>query len=141
MIKNMASPRYAESDQASLQNQIVSISDATDEINTFAAQPGAFLEMGQVLYPRFFGKEDGLASTTPWPSYAIREYPRVGFMFLNQTSTSVVFPTKRLEEFPHAQDAIILGCQKDGYVEARWIVFPALDSVYTSEEISGPCSP
>ena len=141
MIKRIAAPRYPDPDQALLQNQILSISNSADEINTFAAQPGVFLQTGRVLYPRFFGKEDGLASTNPWPAYAIREYPRVGFLFLNQTSDFVVFPTKRLSEFPHAQDAIILGCQREEYVEARWIVFPELDSAYTTEEVSGPCSP
>ena len=141
IIKRIAAPRYPDPDQAVLQNQILSISNSADEINTFAAQPGVFLQTGRVLYPRFFGKEDGLASTNPWPAYAIREYPRVGFLFLNQTSDFVVFPTKRLSEFPHAQDAIILGCQREEYVEARWIVFPELDSAYTTEEVSGPCSP
>ena len=141
MIKNVASPRYANRDQAALQAEIASVSNGLDEIDAFAAQPEAWLQTGRVLYPRFFAKEDGLASTNPWPAYAIREYPRVGFLLLNQTSVYVVFPTKRLSEFPHAQDAIILGCQRDGYVEARWIVFPELDSAYASEEVTGPCSP
>ena len=141
MIKRIASPRYPNTNQALLQNQLISISNTADEINTFASQPDVFLQSGRVLYPRFFGKEDGLASTNPWPAYAIREYPRLGFLFLNQTSVFVVFPTKRLPEFPHAQDAIILGCQQEGYVEARWIVFPELNSAYTSEDPLLPCSP
>jgi 4-amino-4-deoxy-L-arabinose transferase-like glycosyltransferase len=140
MIENIASPRYSNTDQAVLQDRVASMSDA-EEIRAFAAQPEAYLQTGRVLYPRFFGKEDGLASTNPWPAYAIREYPRVGFMFLNQSSASVVFPTKRLAEFPHAQDAIVLGCQHEGYVEARWIVFPELNSVYSSEAPSAACSP
>ena len=139
----MASPRYRNTDQASLQEKIASISNVpmSDELAAFASQPEAFLQTGRVIYPRFFAKEDGLASTNPWPAYAIRDYPRVGFVFLNQSSMSVVFPTKRLAEFPHAQDAIILGCQREGYVEARWILFPDLNSVYSSETPSEPCSP
>ena len=99
------------------------------------------MRIGRVLYPRFFSKEDGLASANPWPAYALRDYPRMGFLLLNQSSTFVVFPTKRLPAFPHAQDAVIVGCQRAGYVEARWILFPELDSIYFNEELPETCSP
>jgi hypothetical protein len=62
-------------------------------------------------------------------------------LLLNQTSVSVVFPTKKLAEFPHAADAIILGCQRDGYVEARWVAFPELGAIYSSEQLPETCSP
>lgn len=143
MIKNVASPRYAGMTQVLLQQRIVSVSNApsTDTLSTFASQPEAFIQMGRVLYPRFFSKEDGLASANPWPAYALRDYPRMGFLLLNQSSISVVFPTKRLPEFPHARDAIVVGCKRDDYVEARWIIFPALDSVYSNTEFPESCSP
>ena len=143
MIKNIASPRYADTSQSLLQQKIASVSNApsTDQINTFASQSDAFLQSGRVLYPRFFSKENGLASANPWPAYALREYPRIGFLLLNQSNVSVVFPTKRLPEFPHAQDAIVVGCQREGYVEARWIIFPELDSVYSNTEFPEACSP
>ena len=143
MIKSIASPRFAETSQASLQQKIASVSNAPaiEQINTFASQSGGFIQTGRVLYPRFFSKEDGLASTNPWPAYTLREYPRIGFLLLNQSNTSVVFPTKRLPAFPHAQDAIVVGCQRGGYVEARWIIFPELDSVYSSAELPETCSP
>lgn len=99
------------------------------------------MQTGRVLYPRFFSKNDGLASANPWPAYAFHDYPRIGFLLLNQTSVSVVFPTKRISEFPHAADVIVLGCQRDGYVEARWVAFPALDSVYSNRSLSETCSP
>jgi hypothetical protein len=142
LIKNIASPRYADATQAALRGQIRSISNAPmDRINAFASQPDASIQTGRVLYPRFFSKEDGLASANPWPAYALREYPRIGFLLLNQSSVFVVFPTKRLSEFPHARDAIVVGCQHEDYIEARWIVFPELDSVYASEEFPETCSP
>ncbi len=143
LIKTIASPHYADTDQTALQQQIASVSNAPpgDQINAFVSQPEAFIQTGRVLYPRFFSKENGLASANPWPAYALREYPRIGFLLLNQSSVSVVFPTKRLPEFPHAQDAIVVGCQQDDYVEARWVLFPESDSVYTSEEFPETCSP
>ena len=107
----------------------------------FTSQPGAFLQSGRVLYHRFFSKNDGLASANPWPAYAFHDYPRIGFLLLNQASVSVVFPTKKISEFPHAADVIVLGCQRDGYIEARWVAFPELDSVYSSEQLTETCSP
>jgi dolichyl-phosphate-mannose-protein mannosyltransferase len=143
LIENIRSPRYIDQSPGNLAARITSLSNAPaiDKINTFASQPGAFLQVGRVLYPRFFSKNDGLASANPWPAYAFHDYPRIGFLLLNQTSVSVVFPTKKIPEFPHAQDAIVLGCQRDGYVEARWVVFPQLDSVYSSTSLTETCSP
>jgi len=142
MIKNIAAPRYTETTQTLLQRKIVSIPNApsTETLNTFALQPEAFIQTGRVLYPRFFAKEDGLASANPWPAYALRDYPRLGFLLLNQSSVFVVLPTKRLPEFPHARDAIVVGCQRDDYVEARWIIFPELNSVYSNTEFPETCS-
>ena len=142
LITNIASPRYSDEDQALMQQQIASVSNTPmDRIHTFASQSGAFIQTGRVLYPRFFSKENGLASANPWPAYALREYPRMGFLLLNQSSASVVFPTKRLPEFPHARDAIIVGCQHEDYLEARWIIFPELDSFYASETLPESCAP
>jgi hypothetical protein len=143
MIENIASPRYTDQSQGNLEGKISSLSNAPtmDKINTFASQPGVFLQVGRGLYPRFFSKNDGLASANPWPAYAFHDYPRIGFLLLNQASVSVVFPTKKISEFPHAEDVIVLGCQRDGYVEARWVAFPGLDSVYSSESPAETCSP
>jgi hypothetical protein len=141
--KSIASPRYAVQTSEALEAEIVSAANAPaqHEIDAFASQPAAFMQSGRILYPRFFSKEDGLASANPWPAYALREYPRIGFMLLNQSSVSVVFPTKRLPTFPHAEDAIVVGCQREDYVEARWVIFPKLGSVYSNEELSESCSP
>jgi 4-amino-4-deoxy-L-arabinose transferase-like glycosyltransferase len=142
MIKNIAAPRYADTTQTLLRQKIASVSNVLplEQISVFASQPDAFILTGRVLYPRFFSKEDGLASANPWPAYALREYPRIGFLLLNQSNVSVVFPTKRLPEFPHAQDAIIVGCQREDYVEAHWVIFPELDAAYSSEEFPETCS-
>jgi hypothetical protein len=141
MIKSIASPRYADADQTFHQT-LASIPDAPsmDQISAFASQPDAFIQTGRVLYPRFFSKEDGLASANPWPAYTLRGYPRIGFLLLNQGNMSVVLPTKRLPAFPHARDAIVVGCQREGYVEARWVIFPELDTVHFNTELPQACS-
>jgi hypothetical protein len=146
IIENIASPRYADADQsqAMLEAKITSISNAptNDEIDAFVSQPESFIQIGRVLYPRFFSKSDGLASANPWPAYALREYPRMGFLLLNQTNISAVFPTKKIDKpFPHAADAIVLGCQHEDYVEVRLIAFPELGAVYPSAPLTETCSP
>jgi hypothetical protein len=72
----------------------------------------------------------------------VRDFARLGFVLLNQKSTSAVFPTRQVPgEIPHAADVIVLGCQKDDYVEARLIAFPALNTFYVNVPLSEPCTP
>lgn len=143
LIKNIAVPRYSEQSPSVLEAKITSISNApaTDEIHTFASQPQAFIRVGRVLYPRSFSRNKGLASTNPWPAYAVRDYPRLGFLLLNQHSISAIFPGRINSSFPHAADAIVLGCQREDYVEVRLIAFPELETVYLSAPLTETCSP
>ncbi|HET9910868.1 MAG TPA: hypothetical protein VFQ13_03205, partial [Anaerolineales bacterium] len=90
---------------------------------------------------RFFAKGRGISSSHPWAAYAVRDHPRIGFLLLNDSSASAVFPTKRISDFPHAADAIVLGCRRDGYVEVRLIAFPELDLLYSSAPLTELCSP
>jgi hypothetical protein len=141
--EKIASPRYSDQSPEYLEQSLVSLSDAPtrDQIETFLSQPDSLLVSGRAVYPRFFSKDNGLASTRPWPAYAIRDYPRMGFLLLNQSSASMVFPTKRISEFPHAADAIILGCQRENYVEVRLVAFPELDTLYPGIALTEACSP
>jgi hypothetical protein len=143
LAEKIASPRYPDQSQGFLTKKLASISNtpSLEEIDAFVSQPDSFLQIGRVAYPRFFGKDDGLASTNPWAAYAIRDNARIGFLLLNQRSASVVFPSKRISDFQHAADAIVLGCQREDYVEARVIAFPALHAVYWSEPFTQICSP
>jgi hypothetical protein len=144
MAEKLSSPRYANQSPAYLEGQIGSISGAPagDEIQTFIAQPEAFMQAGRVLYPRFFSRGRGLSSSNPWPAYQPRDYPRLGFLLLNQQLTYAIFPSREIPApFPHAGDAIVLGCRHEDYVEVRMIAFPALDAALTSTPLSEPCSP
>jgi len=141
--EKIASPRYSDQSPEYIEGSLASLSNAPtrDEIETFLSQPDSLLVTGRAVYPRFFSKDNGLASTRPWPAYAIRDYPRMGFLLINQSSASMVFPTKRISEFPHAADAIILGCQRENYVEVRLVAFPELDTLYPGASLTEACSP
>jgi hypothetical protein len=141
-------PRYANQTHFTLVAEL-SASSAVQkldidqsEIQVFAAQPGSLLQIGRVLYPRFFYRNTGLTSSHPWPAYAVRDYARMGFLFLNQTRRDALYPSRQVPApFPHGADAILLGCQHEDYTEVRLIFFPALDAAYLSAPLSEPCSP
>jgi hypothetical protein len=126
---------------ASLTPDCGCLSGYEDEIESFLAQPGAVTLTGRVLYPRYFGRNDGLASTNPSPAYAPRDYPRTGFYFLTPGEMNLaVLPMKGARPFPHAADATIYGCQRDKYIEVKLILF--LDgTTYASGSLADACIP
>lgn len=144
MAEKISAPRYADQSPASLSAQISSLpnSPTQEAVQSFASQPEAFLQTGRVLYPRFYSRDKGLFSSNPWPAYERRDYPRLGFLLINQNVNQAIFPAREIPEpFPHAADAIVLGCQREDYVEVRMIAFPEQDAILTSAPLSEPCSP
>jgi hypothetical protein len=139
-------PRYAAVSRAELVAKLAAapeveaagISEA--EVKSFASSPHAVLEIGRVLYPRFFRRDNGLASTNPWPAYAPRDYPRLGFLMLNRARLDVILPIRESpQDFQHADDAIILGCPSGDYLEARLVLFVDSGSVFQGAALSRPC--
>lgn len=144
MIEGVFPARYTDQSITGLTTQITSIPGAPrqKDIAEFIEQPEAEFEIGRLLYPRFLIRGKGLASANPTPAYAKQNYSRMGFILLNQTSTSVVYPVKNIPgPLPHAGDVIILGCQRDNYIEARLIVLPEYRIIYGKNQLTRPCSP
>jgi hypothetical protein len=101
---------------------------------------GTVLEIGTALYPRFFSRGVGLASAHPWPAYAPRDFPRLGFVLLNQKRQDVLVPSRDIPVgVDHGSDAIVLGCQRDGYIEARLVLMPETDVLIQGKGLSDPC--
>jgi len=137
-------PRYPNLDPSDIQVQIAELQPgiSIDEIKEFASQTDAVTLTGRLLYPRYFGRGAGLTSSTPWPSYALRDFPRLGFKLLNRNALEVVFPIKGWTAGNvHGLDTLILGCERVGYVEARVLAFPNKDLAYLSDSGLSPCSP
>ena len=80
----------------------------------------------------------GLASAHPWPAYAVREYPRVGFILINNNHYNFIFPTKETLDFSQGADVIVLACSGDDFLEARVISFG--DRTYQSAPLSQTCN-
>jgi hypothetical protein len=145
MAEGFSSPRYPDQTSAVLQARLTEMDSVkqittADEIETFISQSASALQIGRVLYPRFYPSHAGYSSPK-WPAFVDRDYPRVGFLLLNQTLLNAVFPTRQSDAvIPQAADAILLGCQRDGYIEVRLAAFPASDSAYLSAPLSEPCN-
>lgn len=135
--------RYANLESASLQSPIteqLSVIPA-EELQTFRQQPEAVALQGRLLYPRTFTANAGLTSATPWPAYAPRDYPRLGFKLLNLDVRDVVFPNKGVAiENVHGWDVILLGCQRVNYIEARLLIFPNQGVYYLANPPVDSCS-
>jgi 4-amino-4-deoxy-L-arabinose transferase-like glycosyltransferase len=142
MITKLSAPRYADQSVEHLESQILSLYNAPtkEEITEFTSQPNTFFEAGRFLYPRFFRKNTGLSSANPSPAFAVRDYPRLGFLLLNQKSTPAVLPTEQMfASVPHGADVIVLGCKREDYVEVRLLAVPQLARIYLSAPLSEPC--
>ena len=110
------------------------------QAQAFLAQPDAVSLSGMVLYPRYYARNEGIASTNPSAAYGPRDYPRMGFyFFLGDTLSQAVLPMKGAHRFPHAADALILGCQREKYVDVRMIVLLDSGLTYTSGALTDSC--
>ena len=141
--KGIASSRYADQSLSTLSAQIASIPGAPtpSDMETFLSQKDTILQKGRLLYPRFYIRNEGAVSRNPWPAYETRSYPRLGFLFLNQSLAHAVFPTKaNVVDAPQASDVILLACKHDDYLEVRLLAFPALNTVYLRAPLSEPCN-
>lgn len=111
------------------------------DVERFLSRPNARLLSGTVLYPRYFSRGKGLASTNPTPAYAPRDFPRMGFLFLLQAGDieQVILPMKGVQPFPNAREALILGCVRDTYIEARFILIPDTGETFSNMTLAEAC--
>ncbi len=137
-----SAPRYADQSATALTAKLSQVpgAPAADEIEAFLSQPEAVLTQGRLLYPRYFYRGVGMSSANAWPAYATRDFPRQGFLLLNQTLTDAYFPTKDALDFPQAADVILLACRREDYLEVRLIALPATDKSHLSAPLTTPCA-
>jgi hypothetical protein len=93
---------------------------------------------GRLLFPRMYWRNEGLSSTNPWPAYAEKDFPRIGFILINQSHHNLIFPTRELLDFPQGADVIILACDAgDNLLEARVVYFG--NALYQNTPLTDPC--
>ncbi len=137
LAEGIVPSQYTSTDQ-----QLIARLEATglsaSDTQVFLAQPDAVILEGRLLYPRLYRRDQGISSAHPWPAYAVREYARIGFLLLNQKTYHAIFMTRDMLGFPQGADAILLGCQRDGYIETRFIQFGT--STFQSAPLTEPCN-
>lgn len=136
LAKGIAEPRYIAS-QNELITQLESNEYNRAEIESFLAQPNAVIVEGRSLYPRFYRRTEGLSSTNPWPAYKQQDFPRMGFIVINQRRYDVIFPTKELFNFKQGVDVLVLACKVDNYYVARLVQFE--NQTLQSDSLTIPC--
>ncbi len=122
LAKGLVSQRFT-STQEQLIVKLQSSGYDPKEIQTFLSQPDALLVEGRMLYPRMYRRDEGISSAHPWEAYKTREYPRIGFVLINEKYRDAIFPTKELLNFPQGADVVALACKREDHLEIRVIVF------------------
>ncbi|MCA2000492.1 MAG: glycosyltransferase family 39 protein [Chloroflexi bacterium] len=137
LAKEIASPRYTAS-TPELMTKLETSGYSAAEIKDFLSHTGAVMMEGRLLYPRMYWRGEGLSSANPWQAYAVRDFPRIGFLLLNDRRSDMIFPTRESLNFPQGADVIVVACEREGYYEARLIDFGTHS--YQSAPLSEPCS-
>ncbi|OQY29779.1 MAG: hypothetical protein B6I38_07915 [Anaerolineaceae bacterium 4572_5.1] len=134
-------PHFENLSRDALITQMAGLKNNALDVQSFAAEPDAVIFSGRLLFPRFYRSGAGLASANPWPSYEARDISRMGFLLINKNARHVILPMKKMPaEFPNAVDVIVLGCQRDGYVEAWMLGFVDAGETVVSEAALTDCS-
>ncbi|HRQ22372.1 MAG TPA: glycosyltransferase family 39 protein, partial [Anaerolineales bacterium] len=136
LAKGLAQPRYT-STQTELIARLESSGYNREEVQAFLSQPNTVLIEGRMLYPRMYRRNLGISSANPWAAYAVKDFPRIGFIFINNNVHNAIFPTRDLFDFPQGADAILLACAKDDLLEVRIADFGTAS--YQSAPFTQPC--
>ena len=136
LAKGLTSPRYMAT-QDELIASLESKGYSRAELEAFLSQPDTSLLEGRLMYPRMYWKGEGLSSANPWLAYAPQDFPRIGFLLINETNRNLIFRTNELLDFKQGADAIILACSANDLLEVRVIAFD--DSAYQSSTLTEPC--
>jgi len=92
---------------------------------TFLSQDGAQAMVGRGMYPRYHLAGQGEPGSG-WPSYAPRDYGRLGFYLIGPERRQVILRTPEAPDyFPNASDVLVLGCSEGDYLDADVVVVMA----------------
>ena len=92
-------------------------------LETFLSEDHAEALIGRGLYPRYHLAGEGEPGSG-WPSYAPRDYSRLGFYLIGPMRRQVVLRLPAAPSyFPNAADVLVLGCSEGDYLDAFMVVF------------------
>jgi len=117
------------------ETQISSAGLNLEEINTFLQNPNAEISVGRALYPRYYIENEGEVHFYP---VVVMGFPRTTFTLIGpKGEQGILLPGDKPRYFPHAVDAIVLGCKEQFYVDAlAVIILDEKGSIYTRSPAS-----
>jgi hypothetical protein len=112
------------------ESQIASAGLSLQEVKSFLQNPNAEISVGRALYPRYYIENEGEVHFYP---VVVMGFPRTTFTLIgDEGEKGIVLPGEKPKHFPHAVDAIVLGCREKFYVDAlAVIILDEKGSVYT----------
>jgi hypothetical protein len=134
LAERLHADRYQSFDISKLlaerESQIAGAGVSLQEINSFLQSPNAEISVGRALYPRYYVENEGEVHFYPM---VVMGFPRTTFTLIGPAGEKgIVLPGKKPDYFPHAADAIVLGCRELLYVDAlAVIVLDEQGAVYT----------
>jgi len=141
LSENLHQPRYQNiSPMETLEKNRKLIEDAGltfADFENFTKKTDASLIVGRVLYPRYYKMDQGAFPSAFYP-YNTLGFPRIAFKVIGSTGDySVILPGDMPEYFPHASDALVLGCKGPDYLDAVLvIILSGNKTLYKREPVS-----
>jgi hypothetical protein len=117
-------PRYQDTDvtRALMQHEqvVVNAGLSINDIDLFLKQTDAELLIGRILYPRYYPMDRGEIFIYPFVTMG---FPRTAFTLIGlHGDQGVVLPGDIPKHFPHAADALVLGCKEEKYLDAVAVI-------------------
>ena len=92
-----------------------------DALDSLVTDEEVVVLRGMALYPRYYYPGQG-ESGTRWTVYMEKDYRHLGFLLIGHQESMVSLALESPPEFfPNGAEAIVIGCQQEGYVEGLLI--------------------
>ncbi len=122
LIENLSTPRYS---QPTNLRQLPWAETPPAFISALEGQPSTRILHGMLLYPRFYFSGEGLVNEPQLPLLTRLPYARLTFSITGPVTSNFILPIQQLPpHFPSVTDAWVVGCQRQGYIEAAAILLP-----------------
>jgi hypothetical protein len=125
LAEKLYPPRYADFNVTEAlqehEKEITTTGLTVDQVNTFLQTPGSELLVGRTLYPRAYKMGQGEFAFQP---FTVMIFPRTAFHLIGpKGADGVILPGGFPKYFPHAADALVIGCRGTDYVDALAVIF------------------
>ena len=124
LSENLHAPRYQNVDVTQTlmdhEQEIATTGISTTDIDLFLKNSNAELLVGRILYPRYYPMDRGEFLFDPFVTMG---FPRTAFTLIGQEGEQgIILPGDSPKYFPHAVDALVLGCKEEKYLDALAVI-------------------